>query len=53
LVRHGAHLGLEEFGLDPQCVLRSLALQLVAKVERRSDVALHEVRELLGVIGDP
>jgi hypothetical protein len=26
--------------------------QLVAKVERRSDVALHEVRELLGVIGD-
>jgi hypothetical protein len=37
----------------PYCVLRVIGLdQLVAKVERRSDVALHEVRELLGVIGD-
>jgi|SRR5436190_12224333 len=49
LVRHGAHLGLEEFGLDPHRILLILGLdQLVAEVERRPDVALHEVRVLLG-----
>ena len=53
LIGHRAHLGLEKFRLDPHRILSVIGIyQLVTEVERRRDVALHEFRELLGMIGD-
>src|SRR3954451_22583943 len=53
LVRQHAHLDLEKFGLDQHRIVLILCLdQLVAEVERRPDVALHEVPVLIGVIGE-
>ena len=47
------HLLLEKFGLDLDRVLHVFGLdQLVAEIESRSDIALHEVAELLGLVAD-
>jgi hypothetical protein len=53
LVSQRPHLFLEKFGLDLDRVLHVFGLdQLVAEIESRSDIALHEVAELLGLVAD-
>ena len=53
LVSQRPHLLLEKFELDLDRVLHVFGLdQLVAEIESRSDIALHEVAELLGLVAD-
>src|SRR4249919_388338 len=53
LIGHRPHLVLEELGLNLERLLHALGLaQLVTEIKRRSYVALHEIAELLGLIGN-
>src|ERR1700753_2228024 len=53
LLGQRAHLLLEKLGLQPERVLHVLCLdELVAEVERRVDVALHEVAVLPCLTGN-
>src|SRR6516164_10615575 len=53
LVSQRPHLLLEKFGLHLDRVLHVFGLdQLVAEIESRSDITLHEFAELLGLVAD-